>query len=53
MNVDALIHELKSIYIWIPYSSPVAKNKIASLIHQLGGSPPTESELSQQIKNSN
>jgi hypothetical protein len=50
MNVDALIHELKSIYIWIPYSSPVAKNKIASLIHQLGGSPPTESEMNQLRK---
>ena len=50
MNVDALIAALRSIYIWIPYSSPVPKNKLAQLIAQLGGQPPDETETTKLMR---
>lgn len=50
MNVDALIHHLRSIYIWIPYSSPVAKNKVAELIVHFGGKVPEPTEMAVAIQ---
>jgi hypothetical protein len=40
MNQAELLARLKNIYVWIPYSSVTARQKVAELIQMLGGVVP-------------
>jgi hypothetical protein len=53
MDTRLLVAKLRSAYIWTPYSSPVAKNIIRNLILELGGSLPTESEMTVALRQQN
>ena len=44
MNQAELIAKLKNIYVFIPYSSVTARQKVAELIQLLGGSVPSTSD---------
>lgn len=42
MPIEEILKQLRSIYVWIPTSTPVARNKVADLIRQLGGVVPEQ-----------
>ena len=44
MNQAELVARLRNVYVFIPYSSVTARQKVAELIRMLGGNVPETSE---------
>ena len=44
MNQAELVARLRNIYVFIPYSSATARQKVAELIQMLGGNVPTATQ---------